>query len=152
MEFKGLEVIHAGQDDVFAFLTDPLNFSKGISDIQEVRVLGPDRFSVVARLGISMIRTNFTIAFDVIEKLPSSHVKLRGHGLGANSAIDLEISVDLKEEKTDTVLNWSAVATVSGMLASMGQRVLSGVAEKLVKEVFGNLHAALESRGKSVNS
>ena len=147
MEFKGSEIIHAGQGKVFDFLTDPLNFSNGIPDIQDVKVLGPGRFQVVAKLGISMIKTSFTINFDVSETVPSSHVKLRGHGLGSNSAIDLEITVDLKGGAKETVLEWSSVATVSGMLASLGQRVLGGVADKLVKEVFGNLHKALESQG-----
>ncbi len=152
MEFKGSELIHADREEVFRFLNDPENFSKGIPDIQEVGVLGPDRFSVVAKLGISMIKTNFTIVFDVSERTPPSHVKLRGHGLGSGSAVDLEITVDLQGGVTETALSWSAVATVSGTLASLGQRVLGAVAERLVKEVFGNLHASLESSGKPVTS
>ena len=146
MEFKGYELIHSNQESVFDYLTNPENFSKGIPDIREVSVLGPDRFKIVAKLGISVIKAEFTILFTVFEKVPSSHVKLRGHGMGSGSAVDLDITVDLKGSGADATLNWTAFATVSGTLASLGQRVLGAVAERLVKDVFANIHAALESQ------
>lgn len=146
MEFRGSELIRAGREAVFGYITDAENFSRGIPDIQRVTVLGPDRFEVVAKLGISMIRASFDMTFQVLERLAPSYVKLRGHGLGAGSAVDLEISIDLTQDGPNTALEWKADANVSGTLASLGQRVLGSVAERLVREVFGNLHASLEPR------
>jgi carbon monoxide dehydrogenase subunit G len=147
MEFKGSELIRAKREELFGFITDPQHFARGIPDIQDIKVMGPDRFKVVAKLGISVIKTNFDIIFEASERTPPSHVKLHGHGLGGGSAVDLEIAIDLKEAGKDTTLEWAAVATVSGKLASLGQRVLFAVADKLVKEVFGNVRASLESLG-----
>jgi carbon monoxide dehydrogenase subunit G len=145
LEFRGSEFIHAEQERVFDFLTDPQHFSKGIPDIQEIKVLSPERFKVVANLGVSAIRAKFDIVFEISEKRPPFHVRLRGHGLGGGSAVDLDLTVNLKGSDGDTDLDWTAVATVSGMLASMGQRVLAAVANRLVREVFGSVHEALES-------
>jgi carbon monoxide dehydrogenase subunit G len=145
LEFKGSEFIHAKRKKVFDFLTDPQHFSKGISDIQEIKILSPERFKVVAKLGVSVIKANFDMVFEVLEKVPPSHVRLRGHGLGAGGAVDLEVAIDLKGKEEETVLEWAAVITLSGMLASLGQRVLNAIADKLVKEVFENIHAAVES-------
>jgi len=145
MEFRGFELIRAERGEVFDFITDPQHLARGIPDIQDIRVLGPDRFEVVAKLGISVIRADFDVFFEASERNPPSHVRLHGHGLGGASAVDLEIGIELKEAGKDTTLEWTAEVKVSGMLASLGQRVLSSVADRLVKEVFGNVHASLES-------
>jgi hypothetical protein len=145
MELKGSELIRAKRDEVFAFVTDAQNFSRGIPDVQRIEILGPERFKVVARLGISVIRTEFDVLFEVSEKTTPSHVKLRGHGLGGGSAVDLKMAIDFGEEGRSTKLDWTATATVSGALASLGQRVLGAAADRLVKEIFESVHRYLET-------
>ena len=145
MEFEGSELIRSQARKVFDFITDPLHFSTGIPDIQSVRVLSADRFSVTAKLGVSVIRSTFTIDFQVSDKVAPSHVRLTGHGISAGSAVDLEITIDLKDESPNTALRWRTVARVSGTLAALGQRVLGAVADGFVKEVFDSIHAMLEA-------
>lgn len=145
MEFSGTEIIKAPREKVFNFLTDPQNFSSGIPDIKKVEILSPDKFKVVAKLGISFLRGMFTIDFTVKEKESPSHARLTGHGTGVGSAVDLDITVDLEEDQDgNTVMKWRAEAKVAGMLASLGQRMLGSVAEKLVREIFENIHKNIE--------
>jgi carbon monoxide dehydrogenase subunit G len=42
-------------------------------------------------------------------------------------------------------MKWSADALVGGRIASVGQRLLSGQAEKIIKELFGCLQKQLGS-------
>jgi carbon monoxide dehydrogenase subunit G len=146
LEFRGSELIHARREDVFDFIVDARHFASGIPDIQSVRVLGPDKFSMTAKLGISVIKSTFDIDFEAAEKTAPKHVELHGHGISRGSAVDLEIVIDLEDENHDTVLMWMTVVRVSGTLATLGQRVLNGVADKFVKEVFGKIRADLETR------
>jgi carbon monoxide dehydrogenase subunit G len=145
LEFAGSELIRAQREEVFDFITDARHFSSGIPDIQSVRVLSPDRFSVTAKLGISVIRSTFDIDFEASEKTAPSHVKLFGHGISGGSAIDLETTIDLEDQGPGTILKWIAVVRVSGTLAALGRRVLSAVADRFVKEVFGKIRAELET-------
>jgi carbon monoxide dehydrogenase subunit G len=145
LEFGGSELIHAPREEVFDFIVDARHFSSGIPDIQSVRVLGPDRFSVTAKLGISVIRSTFDIDFEASERTAPSHVKLFGHGISGGSALDLELTIDIDAQGQNTALKWSAVVRVSGTLAALGQRVLSAVADRFVKEVFGKIRAELEA-------
>jgi carbon monoxide dehydrogenase subunit G len=144
LEFRGSELIHARREDVFDFIVDARHFSSGIPDIQSVRVLGPDKFSVTARLGISVIRSTFDIDFEALEKTAPKHVELHGHGISGGSAVDLEIMIDLEDQGHDTALKWVTVVGVSGTLAALGHRVLNAVADRFVKEVFGKIRADLE--------
>ena len=144
MEFSGSETIKAPREKVFDFLTDPKNFSSGIPDIKKIEIISPEKFKVVAKLGISFIRGTFTIDFDVVEKERPSHARLKGHGTGVGSAVDMDIVVDLEEQDSNTILKWKADAKVSGMLASLGQRMLGSVAEKIAREIFENIHKGME--------
>ena len=144
MEFSGSEIIKAPREKVFDFLTDPKNFSSGIPDIKKIEIISPEKFKVVAKLGISFLRGTFTIDFDVVEKERPSHTRLKGHGTGVGSAVDLDIVVDLEEQDSNTIMKWKADAKVSGMLASLGQRMLGSVAEKIVREIFENIHKGVE--------
>ena len=144
MEFGGSELIGAPKERVFDFITDAENFSSGIPDIQSVRMAGPDRFSVTARLGVSVIRSTFDIDFYATEKMAPTHVRLLGHGISGGSALDLEIAIDLQDQGSDTILKWATVVRVSGTLAGLGQRVLGAVADRFVKEVFAKIRADLE--------
>lgn len=142
--------MHAQREEVFYFIVDARHFSSGIPDIQSVRVLSPDKFSVTAKLGISVIRSTFDIDFKASELTAPSHVKLFGHGISGGSAVDLELTIDLEDRGPDTALKWIAVVRVSGTLAALGQRVLSAVADRFVREVFGKVRAELETPGTQV--
>jgi carbon monoxide dehydrogenase subunit G len=145
LEFGGSELIGAPKEKVFDFITDAEHFSSGIPDIQSIMIAGPDRFRVAARLGISVIRSTFCIDFEAIERNAPTHVKLLGHGISGGTALDLEIVIDLQDQGSDTALKWMTVVRVSGTLAGLGQRVLSAVANRFVKEVFAKIRADLET-------
>ena len=145
MEFGGSELIHAPREEVFDFIVDARHFSSGIPDIQSVRVLSPEKFSVTAKLGISVIRSTFDIDFEATEKTAPKHVRLFGHGISGGSAVDLEMTIDLEDQGRDTLMKWMTVVRVSGTLAALGQRVLSAVADRFVKEIFGKIRADLET-------
>lgn len=130
---------------VFDFLTDPQNFAKGIPDIKKVEVVSPDKFRVTAKLGISFLRGIFVIDFTIKEIDRPKHASLHGHGSGVGSAVDLDINVNLEEKNGSTMIDWRADAKVSGMLASLGQRMINSVAEKLVRQIFENIKKNLES-------
>lgn len=144
MQFSGKEEVKASPEKVFDFITDPQNFAKGIPDIKKIDVLGPDKFKVTAKLGISFLRGTFVIDFTVKEVDRPKHASLHGHGTGVGSAVDLDIDMDLKEKDGYTIMNWKADAKIAGMLASLGQRMINSVAEKLVRQIFGNIKKNLE--------
>lgn len=144
MQFSGREEIKAPPEKVFDFLIDPQNFAKGIPDIKKIEVISPDKFRVTAKLGISFLRGVFVIDFTIKEADRPKRADLHGHGSGVGSAVDLDINVNLEEKNGNTVMEWKADAKISGMLASLGQRMIGSVAEKLVRQIFENIKKNLE--------
>ena len=55
------------------------------------------------------------------------------------SALDLEATMDIAPKGAGSSMKWSADAKVAGKIASLGQRLLEGQAEKMIREMFGCL-------------
>ncbi len=129
---------------VFAFLTDPKRISACMPDLQSLEVKSPDDFTAVIKAGVSFIKGDFKMHFTTAEKTPPEHAKLLARGSGMGSTIDLQATMDLAEVDGRTKMKWGAEAAVGGRIASVGQRLLSGQAEKTIKQLFGCLQGQLE--------
>ncbi len=144
MHFEGEFSVEASRAKVFAFLTDPKRISACMPDLQSLEVKSPDDFTAVIKAGVSFIKGDFKMHFTTAEKRPPEHAKLLARGSGMGSTIDLESTLDLAESDGKTKMKWVAEAAVGGRIASVGQRLLSGQAEKTIKQLFGCLEAQLE--------
>ncbi len=146
MHFEGTFKVKASKESVFKFLSDPKRISACMPDLQSLEVVSPDDFTAVIRAGISFIKGDFKMHFTTAEKRPPEHSKLLAHGSGMGSTIDLETTMDLEESNGSTTMKWNAEVKVGGRIASVGQRLLSGQAEKTIKQLFGCLQGQLEKR------
>jgi len=145
LHFEGSFEVKAKRPKVFDFLLEPKKISACMPDLQKLVVKSPDDFTVIVKAGVAFIKGDFTIHFIVSDKQAPAHAKLTGRGTGIGSTVDLTTVIDLEETKKGTVMKWSADALVGGRIASVGQRLLSGQAEKIIKELFGCLQKQLES-------
>lgn len=148
MHFDGTFNVKATKDRVFALLMNPEELSKCMPDLQELEVKSPDEYTAVIKAGVSFFHGNFDMHFNVVEKVPPTHTKIVAHGTGIRSTISLETIVDLLDgPKGETTIKWSAEAEISGMLASVGQRLVAGQAEKIVEQLFDGLKEMLAAPG-----
>ena len=57
--------------------------------------------------------------------------------------MDLTAVMDLIEASGKTTMNWSANVSVGGKIGSLGQRVMAGQAEKIIKQMFDSIEESL---------
>jgi carbon monoxide dehydrogenase subunit G len=146
LHFQGTLTIKAPQDKVWTFLLDPRAVSRCLPDVQSLEVAGDGAFRAVVRVGISLIRGNFT--FDVaMEELDAPrHARVRGRGSGLGSAVDVDSRLDLTDGDGETTrLDWQADVVVSGTIAGVGARLLSSTVEKKAGELFECLRTQVEA-------
>ncbi len=144
MHFEGVFEVRAPTERVFSTILDPKSFSGCLPDVQKLEINSPDEFTAVVRAGVSFIKGDLTLNFKTVEKSPTKSAKVLAHGTGMGSTIDIEMTVNLSESDAGTAMAWTADAKVGGRIASIGQRMINGQAEKLVKGVFDCLRAKLE--------
>jgi len=146
LHFDGTFNVKAKRDTVWAMVLDPNQISQCMPDLQKLDVKSPDDFTAVVKAGVSFIKGDFTLHFTTVEKTPTSHAKLTAHGTGIGSTVDMDTVMDLADEPDGgTSMKWSADAKIGGRIASVGQRLLQGQAEKIIKSLFTCLQGKLEA-------
>ena len=146
MQFNGTFDVKAPKDKVFSVLMDPNEISKCMPDLQKLDVKTPDDYTAVVKAGVSFIRGDLTLHFVASEKTPPTHAKLTAHGTGMGSTFDIDMITDLADTaEGGTSMKWSADAKIGGRIASVGQRLISGQAEKIIKQLFDCLKGKLET-------
>jgi carbon monoxide dehydrogenase subunit G len=146
MHFEGTADIGAPLERVWAFVTDPERVSRCGPDVQRVDVIDPTHFKVVTRAGVGPIRTTFALDVVFTELRAPDHASIRALGQAPGSAVEMTNTLDLSEPTSGrTALRWASDVTVSGMIASVGARLMQGAADKVTQQVFACIKEKLEA-------
>jgi carbon monoxide dehydrogenase subunit G len=61
---------------------------------------------------------------------------LSGEGSGGPGFMQGDVSIDLEESNGQTILKYSTDPKIGGLIASVGQRMLNGVAKMMAEQFF----------------
>lgn len=125
-------------------VTNPNQVASCMPGFRRLAVKSEDEFDVVVTVGIAIIRGEISLRFRTLEKAAPSKVRMNAHGVGLGSAVDVEMMTQLEDEKDGgTSMKWTAEASVSGKVASLGQGLVRAQAEKIIRELFECLRSKL---------
>jgi uncharacterized protein len=144
MHYEGSFDVEAPKEKVYDFVTDPKKVTTIFPDVQSVKVIDEDNFQIKAKVGMSFIKGVMDVKLTLVEKKRPTFTKLKARGTGMNSSVDLESSFALEDgPKGGTHVKWAADAKISGMMASVGSRLIDSQADKYVKQIIGSLEKKL---------
>lgn len=141
---EGSYEIKASAERIWDFVTDPNRISKCLPGLKSLEVEGEDRFVAVTRVGVGTIRADFKFKIEITGKEPPSRVKLKAEGSGSGSRVNLDISIEIRQIAGGAQLVYRSDARVSGMMAGVGQRVITDTAGKTVATIFECVKAQVE--------
>ena len=74
---------------------------------------------------------------------------IKAHGQAPGSAVDALGRMTLADgpRPDTTTMHWSADVTISGMLASVGARLVEGTANKMIGQTFDCIRAKIVAEG-----
>ncbi|HKV59102.1 MAG TPA: carbon monoxide dehydrogenase subunit G [Ktedonobacteraceae bacterium] len=146
MEFSGTQTIAAPIEKVWAFLEDVSNVAACAPGFQSMEVLGEEHWKAVVGVGIGAVKAKFTMDITRPEKEQPDHMTMKGRGKAPGSAVDLNGDMRLTAlDDAQTQMDWKASVIVSGTIASVGARLLQGVAERLTGQFFNCLKSKLQT-------
>jgi uncharacterized protein len=144
MHYEGSFDVKATKEKVYDFVTDPKKVTTIFPDVQSVRVVDANNFSLKAKVGMSFIRGTLDVKLTLVDNKKPTFSKLKARGTGLNSSVDLESSFTLSDEPGGGAhVVWAADAKISGMMASVGSRLIDSAADKYVKQIIGSLEKKL---------
>jgi carbon monoxide dehydrogenase subunit G len=146
MEFSGTQTMAAPIEKVWAFLEDVNNVAACAPGFQSLEVLEEEHWKAVVGVGVGAVKAKFTLDITRPDKEPPNHMTMKGRGKAPGSAVDLNGDMRLTAlDDNQTQMDWTAHVIVSGTIASVGARLLQGVAERLTGQFFDCLRSKLES-------
>lgn len=146
MKFTGVFTFNADQQTVWEILMDTKAIAQALPGVEELIPVAdePDTWRADAKLGIASISGTYSGRIRMSEQQPPDKYRLTVSGEGQQSIINGTTLIHLRydEEQKKTILTWEAEASVSGKLASIGQRVISPA----VKMMSGQFFKALDKQ------
>src|SRR3984957_10244029 len=130
MKVSGEAVLHAPIDRVCSALNDPAVLGRTIPGCERLEATGENAYAMTVTAGVASIKGTYAgqVALTDLD-VPNSFV-MRASGAGGPGTVSADVSVQLASSGADeTTLAYSADATVGGVIAGVGQRMLTGVSK-----------------------
>ncbi|WP_102348410.1 CoxG family protein [Bacillus sp. Marseille-P3661] len=139
MQLKGENLCLADIDTVYNSLLDPDCLANALPGCKSLSMPEEDVYEGVVELGVGPVVGSYKSKVIVEEKKSPKYIKLSANGKGKTGSVTFTLVLHLEEVDGGTEASWEVDAKVSGLVASVGSRVMTGVARFIAKQFFKNL-------------
>ena len=136
LKIEGSYTFHAPRERVWQILLDPKVMAQCMPGCESMTEVAPDQYEAVMKVGIASVKGTYKGKVTLKDKQPPAHYILSGEGSGGPGFMQGDVAIDLEEHNGQTVLRYSTDAKVGGLIASIGQRMINGVAKVMVEQFF----------------
>ena len=143
MQFEGSHTFNAPRQVLWDLLNDPEVLVRTTPGVKSLEQTGPDTYQAVLQIKMGPINSAFNGPLQVVDKNEPESYRLLIDVDGKIGQIKAEGSVRLSGEGDETIINVQSSSQLTGRLASMGQRLLSGVARMFTNQFFKALESEL---------
>src|SRR5574341_654385 len=137
MHFKGTQTLNLSQAEAWEFLTDPIQVSQCVLALRSIEVVDAKHFNAEVGFGVGTFTATFTMNIEWLELESPNRARMKLHGSASNSVVDGESEMKLSPiNDTTTNLDWTADVNIGGTIASVANRLLTSVTQKLAQKFF----------------
>ena len=146
MHLNGTHLLQASPQEIWKLLMDIDVLARITPAISRLEPLGGDKYKAIAEVKLGPVKGSFSGDMEIVNKQEPEQFTLliqqnsRMGNVSAEGQIKLQAAGD---NQTEVAFNGDA--KLSGTLARMGQRVLGGVANSMVRQFFENLEKELNA-------
>ena len=145
MDLSATYEFNAPVEKVWDLLMDTSAIGNCLPGCRGLQPVGDDKYEVELNVAIAAIAGNFKGTVSLAEKDPPRSYKLLVEGTGRQGFVQGHARVDLEPDGVKTKVQVAARAEVGGMIARVGQRLLSGVARTTMDRFYACLGKQLEN-------
>lgn len=146
MNVKGEIIVEASQEDVWRALNDPEVLKKATPGCKELIEIEPDRYKAEVTLGIAAVRGQYEAEIQIFEKTVPNRYRLLMKADSKMGFVEGNAVVELDYNQPKTTIRYEGEAQVGGLIAGVGQRILSGIAKMIVKDFFKKIANETKTR------
>jgi carbon monoxide dehydrogenase subunit G len=145
MQLAGKYLLHAAPPKVWAILMNMDTLANIVPGISRLEQTGDHTFKSILDIKLGPVSSSFTghLQLDDLQEPSAFTLKAQQNSKIGNAKAAIKISL-AAVGAGDTEIVFDGDVKLSGMLASLGQRVMGGVSNTLTKQFFSNLEKELE--------
>jgi uncharacterized protein len=136
MKLDGTSTLPAPMETVWNTINDPEALRRCTPGLKELTATGPDTYKATLSVGIAAVKGTYAGTLTITDKQAPKHYKIVLEGTGGAGFMKGEGTVDLEPQGNETLLRWAGDIQVGGLIAGVGQRMLSGVGKMLIGQFF----------------
>jgi carbon monoxide dehydrogenase subunit G len=133
MRLEGTREFAARREAVFAALTDPDLVAGAIPALESLEVADVGHWTATVKVPIA---PRLRVAFEILERRPPEHARLRARGKNLGGGATLDTSFDLAGQNGSTTMHYDARFALSGLLGRLGEHALRPIAERQVERLM----------------
>jgi carbon monoxide dehydrogenase subunit G len=147
MDMTGEERINAPRDAVWAALNDPDILKRCIPGCQVLEMNSPTELAATVKIKIGPVSATFNGEVTLSNINAPESYTISGEGKGGIAGFAKGgADVVLKEDGSETILQYAAKAQVGGKLAQLGARLVDSTSQKLAQQFFADFNAAVSEK------
>ena len=142
MKLNGNYRFNSPQQRLWDALMDPEIVGQCIPGVHSVKPLAPDRYEVEIALKVGVVLDTYKGTLELADKAPPESYRMIVQGSGPRTNLKGEGSIKLApSEEGVTTLSFDGDVQVTGVLARVGQRLMTTVANRGINRFFECLHS-----------
>lgn len=139
MDISGEVAVQTDRESLWSVLNNPDKLKAATPGCQSLVEESPGRFAAAFKLGIAAIRGEYTGWLEIRDAKSPESYRLQIHAQGSAGFVDADMVIELVQEGSSTTVRYAVTAQTGGLIAGVGQRILSGVAKMFIKDFFKSL-------------
>lgn len=146
MQFSGETDFPQPPSELFAKLTDARFLVQCVPGAESVSRAEADVGVCTLRPGVSYVRGNLEVTFQVFDRVPDTSARwlIRSKGIGSHS--DVEATLTFLPLETGTRVQWAAeVKELGGLLKAVPRGLIQGSAQKVIGDIWAAVQLRLSS-------
>jgi carbon monoxide dehydrogenase subunit G len=145
MQFEGEFTSDGTPDELWPYFTDTDVLEDCVPGCKEMTPLSPSEIETTIAVGVGSVKPSFDVTGVVLECDRPRRLEIQATGEASRNSFSANAWTELHEnDDGTTTVTWESSAEVSGLIASMGERALGSVADKLVNDYFQNIEEAVD--------
>lgn len=145
MQLTGKHAVEAIPSRVWQILMDTDALARIVPGVSRLEKIGDNKFKSILAIRMGPVNSEFSGELqmeDIVAERGFTLKVLQNSKIGnANATVKILL---MPVGNTQTAVSFEGDVKLSGMLAAMGQRLLSGVSNTLTKQFFRNLELELK--------
>ena len=143
MDITGTYTFAAPPEKVWALMMDPAAIASCIPGCDRLEPDGVDRYKASITIGMAAITGKYEGTVTISEKTPPSSYQLTVEGQGRPGFVKGTVTIALRADGGNTIVDVNGTAQTGGTIARLGQRLIGSAAKMMQDRFFACMQSKL---------